>query len=45
MLNTRTVNNWLRSSYTVEQIALWPKAAIITLEALARGIEPPKASK
>ncbi len=42
MLNTRMVNKWLGSSYTLEQVSEWPLLAFEVLAALAEGMEPPR---
>jgi hypothetical protein len=43
MVNTRTLNTWLGTSYTLEEVAAMDWLTFDILAAVARGMHPPKA--
>lgn len=43
MLNTRLVNSWLHTHYSLEEVAAMPDLVFDVLAALRQGMDPPQA--
>jgi hypothetical protein len=42
MLNTRSLNTWLGTTYTLEEVAEMDPLIFVMLNAIRQGMDPPK---